>query len=150
MNLDQAKTGTKVTLVAALVLMAGLFAGTTQAQSAYRGKFTIDYSIRWGRVLIPAGEYRFTLEALGSGSRTARVMDAKTGKNVALIPCSFVSDSQGRSELLLGRRGDRYVVHTVRLQDLGEDFVFDPQLASRQTREEGRQSDTAPVVVAKN
>jgi len=150
MNFDHAKIGTKVTVLAALVLMAGLFAGTTQAQTTYRGKFTVDHSIRWGKAQIPAGEYRFALEAIGSTSLMARVVNAKTGENVALIPCSFVADSQGNSVLILGRRGEQYVVHTLRLRELGESFVFDPELASRQTREEAKQADTVPVILAKN
>jgi hypothetical protein len=35
-----------------------LCAGVAQAAPAYRGKFTLPYAVRWGEVVIPAGEYR--------------------------------------------------------------------------------------------
>ena len=80
----------------------------------------------------------------------ARVVNDKTGYNVAVVNCGIVESGKGPSQLILGRRGGQYVVHTMHIDELGESFVFDPQLASRSAREEAQQAATVPVTYAKN
>jgi hypothetical protein len=150
MKFNRSKVATQITVFAALLMVAGFFAGATQAQSVYSGHFTLDHSIRWGKTEIPAGEYNLTLDTLGSTPLLARVVNAKTGVNVALVSCAIVESGDGPSRLMLGRRGGQYVVHTLRLEELGESFIFDRQLASRAARQEAQQADAVPVSYAKN
>jgi hypothetical protein len=150
MKFNRSKVATQITVFAALLMVAGFFAGATQAQTAYRGHFTLDHSIRWGKTEIPAGEYNFRIETFSSAPLLAYVVNAKTGVNVATVSCAIVESGEGRSRLILGRRAGEYVVHTLRLAELGESFIFDPQLASRAAREEAQQADAVPVTYAKD
>ena len=152
MKFNHSQAATKVTFFAAVVLIAGLFAGATQAQSLYRGKFTLDHQIRWGRTLIPAGDYNVVVDsALGTISlQIARVIDTKTGVTVAMVGCPITEDSKGPSVLILSRRDGQQVVHTLRVEELNESFIFDPSLAHRRVTEEARDTKTVPVLEAKN
>ena len=46
-----------------LALLAGCFtANLASAQEAYRGKFTLPVEAQWGQLVLPPGEYSFTLD----------------------------------------------------------------------------------------
>jgi hypothetical protein len=152
MKLNHAKAATKVTVFLAVVLITGLFAGATQAQSPYRGKFTLDHQVRWGRTLIPAGDYIVVVGSpLGTNSpRIARVIEAKTGRNVAMVSCPITEDAKGPSVLILSVRRGQQVVHTLRIEELNESFIFDPSLAHRRHTEEARDTKAVPILVAAN
>jgi hypothetical protein len=152
MKFNNSQAATKVTFFAVLVLIAGLFAGATQAQSLYRGKFTLDHQVRWVSTLIPAGHYNLVVDsALGTSSHPiARVVDTKTGITVAMFACPITEDSKGPSVLILGRRDGQQVVHTLRVEELNESFIFDPSLARRRATEEARDAKTVQILEAKN
>lgn len=152
MKFNHTNAATKVTFFAAVLLIAGLFADATQAQSLYRGKFTLDHQVRWGRALIPAGNYKVVVDsALETSSlRVARVVDEKSGITVATVGCPITEDSKGPSVLILSRHDGQQIVHTLRVKELNESFIFDPSLAHRGVTEEAREAKTVPVLEAKN
>jgi hypothetical protein len=152
MEFNNSQAATKVTFFAVAVLIAGLFAGSTQARPLFQGKFRLDHQVRWGQTLIPAGQYNLVLDSplQSNSSRIARVVDANTGRNVAMVACYFAEDAKGPSVLILSRRDGQQVVHTLRVQELNESFIFDPSLAHRRATEEARDAKTVPILEAKN
>jgi hypothetical protein len=150
MKFDNLKVATKVTFFAAVVLIAGSFAGSVQAQSVYNGKFTLNHSVRWGQALIPAGNYRINIDpSNGFGLLTAEVFDTRSGRPVAMIACNITENAKGPSTLFLSRRGNEHVVHTLRVEELNESFIFDPSLAHRRVAEEADSTETVPILNAK-
>jgi hypothetical protein len=150
MKFNHAKAATKVTFFVALVLIAGLFAGGVQAQSVYNGKFTLTHSVRWGQAVLPAGNYRINIDPSdGFGMLMAEVFDTKTGRPAAMIACNITENAKGSSALLLSRRGGEKVVHTLRVEELNESFIFDPSLAHRRVAEEAEATETVPILNAK-
>jgi hypothetical protein len=150
MKFNHSNAATKVTFFAALVLIVGLFAGSVQAQSIYNGKFTLNHSVRWGQALIPAGHYRINIDPFnGSGILMAVIFDTKTGRQVAMASCAATDKSKGPSALFLSRRGNEHVVHTLRVDELNESFIFDPSLAHRRVAEEADSTETVPILNAK-
>lgn len=148
MKLNITRNATRLTLFAATLLATSLFVGTANAQSPFKGKFTLTQETRWGRAVLPAGQYTLTFDNKMSSLLVIR--DAKTLRAVAYEPANNRQDSgEGGSALLIGVRGSQPVVHSFRLAELGETFVFDPALASRSAVEEARQAQAVPVVVAK-
>src|ERR1022692_1926008 len=69
---------TKVVLFASLLLATCLFAGTVNAQS-FQGKFTLHHTARGGQAVIPAGEYRFTMDP-GAEPALVVIYDANNGR----------------------------------------------------------------------
>src|SRR5215472_3223505 len=82
------------------LLISLLCASVAQAAPLYRGKFTLPYAVRWGEAVLPAGEYQLKF-----------------------------SEVQGTSALLIANDGDQRVVHSLRLAELDEVFIFEPALA---------------------
>jgi hypothetical protein len=141
---------TRATLLGAAVLAVCFSAVTANAQSAIQGKFTLPYEVRWGRAVLPAGNYLFTFSD-DSTHPTVVVRGANTFRTVAFERVDVQeSGAKGESALLIGTRGERRVVHSLRIAELGQVFVYDPALANARVVEEVRQSRAIPIVVAKN
>jgi hypothetical protein len=148
MKLNITRNATRLTLFAAALLATSLFAGTANAQSPFKGKFTLTHETRWGQAVLPAGHYTLTFD--NHISNLLVVRDATSLRPVALEPTNDRQDSgEGGSALLIGTRGSRPVVHSLRLAELGETFIYDPALAGRSAVEEARHAQAVPVIVAK-
>jgi hypothetical protein len=139
---------TKVVLFASLLLATCLFAGTVNAQS-FQGKFTLHHTARWGQAVIPAGEYRFTMDP-GAEPALVVIYDANNGRRVAFVTSGITEgNAKGNSALLIGRRGNQREIYSFRLAELGETFVYDPALAHHRGVEEANGTETVPVMNAK-
>ena len=152
----------RVTLVAAAVLATCLFGSAANAQSnasnqpivvlnepVFQGSFTLLHEARWGKAMLPAGEYRLRIEST-QNPITVFIEDAKSGKAVAMVvPFVREASRKGNSALLIGTRGKQRVVHSFRIAELREVLISDPPLARGHATEEARQTEDVPVLVAK-
>jgi hypothetical protein len=146
MKLNITRNATRLTLFAAALLATILFAGSANAQSPFKGKFTLQHETRWGQAVLPAGDYILTFD--NHLSNILIVRDTKSLHAVAYEPANNAQDStEGESALLIGVRGSQQVVHSFRLADLGQTFIYDRTLARRAV-EEARQPQAVPVIVA--
>ena len=118
----------------ALALLAGCFtAKLVNAQEAYRGRFTLPVEARWGHVVLPPGDYSFTLdEATVAGIVTIR---EGTGRAVGVILNQGTREQQSFdvSELILVRSGGSYAIRALRLADLGMTLEYSVPKSGRQT-----------------
>jgi len=149
MKLNITRNATKMTLLATVLLATCSFASPASAQSAFRGKFTLPQQTHWGTAMLPAGEYVLALSQ-GTGSTMVVIRDAKSGNAVA-FEASAIADHSGKGEtaLLISNRGEQRVVHSLRVAQLGEVFIYDPALARGRAVEEARNTAAVPVVAAK-
>ena len=131
------------------LLISLLCASVAQAAPLYRGKFTLPYPVRWGQAVLPAGEYQLKFRDVQT-SVFVVLQDAKSGKDVAYLLPVTNSDAQGTSALLIAYDGDQRVVHSLRLAELNEAFIFEPALAdgAKDVRE-AHTMQTLPVVAMK-
>jgi hypothetical protein len=136
----------QVTLLAATLLATCSFARPVNAQSVFQGNFTLPYEVRWGKAVLPPGDYQLLL----TNNQTVLVIrDAKTYRHVAFEPINIrASSTSGNSALLIGARGKQRVVHSVRIAELGEVFIYDPALARARGVEEARTTSPIPVLLA--
>ncbi len=114
-----------------LALLAACFnAGLASAQVS-AGKFTLPFETRWGRAVLPAGDYSFTL---ASGSLPAIVTVRGEG-NAAMIMATG-GTSQGRisdqSALFVVRSGGKATVRSMYLEHLGLTFYYTAPKAGKQ------------------
>jgi hypothetical protein len=127
-------------------LATSLFAGTANAQS-FKGKFTLTHETHWGQAVLPAGDYLLSFD--NHISNLLVVRDAKSGRGVAYEPINNRQDSKaGGSALLIGTRGSQQVVHSFRVAELGETFIYDRPLARRAV-EEANNTATVRVLEAR-
>ncbi len=136
----------KVTLSAAVLLAACLFASTANAQAWIQGRFTLPFEARWGQAVLPAGDYQLTF-APGDTPGMLSIRDAKSLRPVAFEPVNIREDSkQGKSALLIGTHGRQHVVYSLRIAELGKTFVY--ERPSARAVEEARKAQAVPVLVA--
>jgi hypothetical protein len=56
------------------------------------------------------------------------IRDTKKGKDVAYLAPVMNSEAKDMSALLIANEGDQRIVHSLRLRDLGEVFIYEPAL----------------------
>jgi len=147
MNLK--KNLSTVQLLALGLLVSFLWASVANAAPLYRGRFSLPYEVRWGHVVLPAGEY--LLRFVDIQTRVFVVIqDTKNGKEVAYLAPRTKSEAQGKSALLIADKSNQRVVHSLRLAELGEVFIYEPALARRaEDVREAHKVQTLPIVAAK-
>jgi hypothetical protein len=131
-------------LVASLLLV-----GVALAAPIYRGSFTLPYDARWGQATLPAGDYMIRFEDVGSRAFLV-VKETKSGRDVAFLAPVATNEttSTGQSALLVTNQGNQRVIHSLRLAELGEVFVYDSKAASEDVRE-ARQTQTVVIIAMK-
>jgi hypothetical protein len=116
-----------------LALLAGcLTASLASAQQVYRGRFTLSVEARWGNVVLPPGEYSFTLD---HGTAVGKVsIQGETGRTLGFVLNQAVYDRQtfDGSELVLVRSGGNYTIRAVRMAELGLTIEYSVPKSGRQ------------------
>jgi hypothetical protein len=131
-------------LLVALVLTC-LAAGTASAQARYTSKVTLPFEVRWGKTMLPAGEYRFQVLA-GGGFLTA--INAVGGKASALavpIAVDEVAFSAADS-LLLTKDGGQWHVREIRLPSQGRALTYEPRNPHGSKKVEHAQSEMVVLI----
>jgi hypothetical protein len=136
-------------LLALGLLVSFLWASVANAAPLYRGRFSLPYEVRWGHVVLPAGEY--LLRFVDIQTRVFVVIqDAKTGKDITYLAAVTNGEAKGTSALLIADKSNQRVVHSLRLAELGEVFIYEPALARRaENVREAQIVQTLPIVAAK-
>jgi hypothetical protein len=142
----------RLVLLAAALLAVGSVGGTAKAQSNvpqsdYRGKFTLPFEAHWGQAVLQPGDYQL---AFVQGAESVLVIrDAKTLRAIALEPATIREGGHGEaSALLIAVRGNQRTIHSLRIAELGETYVFDPDLAHPRRVQEARRIPVVPVLAA--
>jgi hypothetical protein len=143
------KSFSMIQLLTLGLLASFLWAGVANAAPLYRGRFSLPYEVRWGQAVLPAGEY--LLRFVDVQTRVFVVIqDAKSGKEVAYLAPKTKSEAQGKSALLIADKSNQRVVHSLRLAELGEVFIYEPALArGAEDVREAHKAQTLPIVAVK-
>jgi hypothetical protein len=135
-------------LLAAALLGSRANAQCSLAQSEIHAKFTLPYAVRWGKAVLPPGEYLIAF----LGDRFPTVMsirDAKSLRGVAFESTSIREGGcKGESALVISMHANQAVVSALRIEELGETFAY-PAPRTRHRAKEARATRTIPVLVAK-
>jgi hypothetical protein len=128
------------------VVVGGLLAGAAQAGSAYGGKFTLPYEVRWGSATLPAGDYSLSMDSIKG---PLQVIDA-SGRVRALV--YGVQDPPTKSQptaLLVTRDGAQRTVRSLNCPLWGRKLVFKAfTRAERDLLASGERVETVPVRMA--
>ena len=135
------------TLLAANCLYISVAAA---APAAFQGKFKLSREVRWGKAVLPPGEYLLRVEY---GPKTlVTIGEAKSGKAIAFLVSLASEGNKDRKEesaLLIGTRDGRPTVHSLRLTELDVVLLFDPALAHGRAVEEASKTQAVPVLALK-
>jgi len=134
-------------LISKALLCTAFLTAAAFAAPIYRGSFTLPYPAQWGQATLPAGDYSIQFQDVGSRVFVA-VNETRTGRKVALLPAKATEDAKGPSALLIVNRGNRHMISSLRLAELGEAFFYESTTA-RGEEQEVLRNQTLPVVAAK-
>jgi len=138
-------------------MLAALLAATclhvivaAAAPAAFQGIFKLSHEVRWGKAVLPAGEYLLRVEY--SPATLVTIGEAKTGKTIAfLVSVASEGNKDGKEEsaLLIAIRDGQETVHSLRLNQLDTVLIFDPVLAHERGIELAGRTQAVPLVALK-
>ncbi len=117
------------------LFMAGLLSGPAHAQETVAGKFTLPFATRWGKTILPAGEYSLTMPSPALWG-FVMVRREPQGEPVAFIRADTWEEasSADSSKLVFERRGEEVrIVRALYLRVKGYVFNFSPREAKGKT-----------------
>jgi hypothetical protein len=111
----------KFLLLAIAAMGASAIPAHAQATS---GKFSLTHKVRWSSVMLPAGDYTFSVDAQNSPTRV--VIRQPDGSTVGMFMPQSIADDDfvGSSSLVLRDENGESVVRTLRLKSVGVALNF--------------------------
>jgi hypothetical protein len=110
---------------AALALSALNFAPSVASAQDAAGTFTLTHEVRWQNAIVPAGKYRFTVEASGpSDMLTMRKVDGSSAGFMLLVTDTENSKPSDDSRLILVSRPSGSFVSMMQLPEFGMTLHF--------------------------
>jgi len=107
-----------------------------------KGKFTLAKEVRWGRAVIPAGKYSYSVERHAVGTVMLHCLGGGPSA-IVLSTSSSIVDTSAPPRLLLTRHGRDWFVTSMILGGDGEELHFTPHITATPL-----QDKTAPAKVA--
>ncbi len=113
--------------LAVLAVLAACFSAAPASlegagPAAYSGKFTLPMAVQWGRAVLPAGDYSFTLDSATLGG----IAIVRGEGKAVMVMANAISDrsTSEHSSLLIVRSGGSARVRSIHLAELGRDFYY--------------------------
>ena len=96
------------------------------AQENARGKFTLTHDVRWQNTLVPAGEYRFSLDSDGPSSMLVltKLSGARTGFMFMVHDTDEIKASSNLNRLVLESTDEGSYVSAMQLPEFGVKLNF--------------------------
>ena len=132
------------------VVLFSIVAGAVaaNAQATLHGKFQLTSETRWGKAVLPAGEYSLTIDSMQKPVRM--FIQAANGKAGA-VALARISEgpAPGGSYLFITGQGADREVRSINLPQLGTSLIY--KRLSKRDRETlyTKASQTVPVQIAK-
>ena len=134
-------------LLLGVLIATCVFTAAANAHPSFTGKFTLPYEVRWGRAVLPAGEYFIWMDSTVAPAMVASASGSRT------IHTQFpvTADSKGGStSLTITNQGNERTVRSLNLPGIGKSVIFAPltKAESEQLAQTG-QIQTVPVIAAR-
>jgi hypothetical protein len=110
------------------------------------GKIQFPSAVRWGKSVLPAGEYSLSIP---SAERPVRVfIHSLDGKTAAIAQAEILSDPQPGGSYIVTTAGSDQLVRSMNLPQLGFSLVYAPLTARERETLYASASHTLPVQTA--
>jgi hypothetical protein len=137
----------KFAYAAVLTLSALNFVPTTASAQEAAGTFTLNHEVHWQNMMVPAGKYRFTIEANGPASMLMlRKLNGSGGGFVMLVRDTEESKSADLSRLVMVSRPSGSFVKQMQLPEFGVTLHF---ATPAETREVAQATATSVMSAAR-
>jgi len=126
-----------------LTLVAGAVAAN--AQTYFQGKFQLTTETRWGKAVLPAGQYSFTMDSVQSPI----VIHSEDGKTSAMARAEVTNQpALGGSYIVITGSGRERRVRSMNLPQVECSLVFKPLTERERETLDAHASQTIPVQLA--
>jgi hypothetical protein len=113
------------------------------AQEMAHGKFTLKHEVRWENAVVPAGDYRFSVESAGaSGLLTLSKVSGASGGFMFLVHDTDEAKPSDMNRLILESTVDGSYVKAMQLPEFGVTLNFTAPTRSAETRTANAPSGT--------
>lgn len=127
-----------------IVVMLGVVGAN--AQTTLKGNVQFPSQVRWGKSVLPAGEYSLTIQSM---ERPVKVFIQSVDGKTAAIALGTTSDQQpGDSHIFVTGTGSDRLVRSMNLPQLGLSLVYAPLTPQEHERLYATVSETLPVRIA--
>lgn len=111
------------------------------------GKFTLPYEVKWGKNVVPAGEYKIDTGYAGNMA----MVRSTDGKFVTFTPVANKTESDNSgSSIRVVALGNQHLVRSINLPARGISLIYPPaNSAEREALAKADHVDTIPVTTAK-
>lgn len=135
----------KARFLMGVLLVTCLFAAVANAQS-YEGRFTLPYTVNWGNVVLPAGEYTITMNSL----KAPALVRSASGKTKLFTVTPTMADvEKGSASLFITVIGNQRRVRSMNLPEFGSSLIYGPLTRTeRQMLAEAGHVRAVPVITA--
>ena len=130
------------------VVLFSIVAGAVaaNAQTTLHGKFQLTSEARWGKSVLPAGEYTLTMNSVQSPV----VIQSADGKASAMAAALSIADpAPGGSYIFITGSGSDRQVRSINLPQIGRSLVFKPLTQRERETLYATVSQTVPIQLAK-
>ena len=116
------------------------------AQTVLHGTFHLTSAVRWGKAVLPAGEYTFTMNSVQSPI----VIQSVDGRASAMAAAQSSTDAApGGSYIFITGSGADRMVRSMNLPQLGRSLIFEPLSEREREKLYASASQTVPVQLAR-
>lgn len=141
----QHRSWVKLFVIAALAVCG--FAAAAKAQPSYEGRFTLPHEVRWGTVVLPAGDYSIIMDSV---SAPALVWSANGETKMFTTPPMIADREKGDASITVTVNGNERIVRSLNLPELGKSFTYKPLTkAEREQLAKAGQIQAVPVFAAR-
>ena len=148
MKIKHMTTPASVRLLLGVVIATFVFTVAAKAQPSFAGKFTLPYEVRWGKAVLPAGDYVIRMDSTASPAKISPANGSSAG---VYTEYPLVEDSHMSGVYLtITNNANQRRVRSLNLPQFGKAIVFAPLTKSeREELAKAGQINTVPVVTAK-
>jgi hypothetical protein len=104
----------------------GQFVGLAHAQEPMQGKFTLPYEVRWEKAVVPAGDYGYSLRAMGPFDifMLQKISGGAKYGFFMMVHLSETARSTDLGKIVLVSKGDQRFVSSMQLANSGVTLDF--------------------------
>jgi len=114
----------KFAYAAVLTLSALNFVPSLASAQEAAGSFTLDHEVHWQNAVVPAGKYKFTIEATAQPLITLRKLDGRGAGFMILVTDIDALQTTEPGQLVLVSRPSGSFVSTMQLPQVGMTLHF--------------------------
>jgi hypothetical protein len=127
----------------ALLILVVAAAIGANAQNSFTGKVQLTSEVRWGKSVLPAGEYSISIPSFEAPVRV--ILHSMDGKTAAIAMADISDVEPGGSYILVTGTGSERQVRSMNLPQLGRSLVYAPLTAREREKLYASYSQTLPV-----